>query len=184
MRLLYQASEKREEARKLETEAQKLETEGWGKLREDIVGSEVEGFYGLLRGVTSCSPPLSPPNHLCHNPHLSRPSPISPQPPQESTGPDVSDPVGQATASAPPPATSALGEDIPANMQPLRIQLGGSKQIYQCWVEGCKEGPSTSQAAVCAHIRKVHLGVGLVCPLCSKTFFNPDVFRHHRMAHY
>ena len=45
-------------------------------------------------------------------------------PPQESTGPEASDPAGQATASAPPAATPAPEGDIPAHMQPLRIQLG------------------------------------------------------------
>ena len=106
--------------------------------------------------------------------------PHSQEPPQESTGPEVSGPTGQATVSAPSAVTPAPESDILAYMQPLRIQLGGAKWVYQCQVEGCKEGPSTSQAAVYAHIRKVHLGVGLVCPLCSKTFFNPDVFRHHK----
>ena len=156
--------------------------EGWGKLREAIVGSEVEGLYGLLRGVTSCSHPLlsqPPPSQSC----LSPGSPISQQPPQESTGPEVSGPAGQATVSALSAATPAPESDIPADMQPLRIQLGGAKRVYQCQVEGCKEGPSTSWAAVCAHIRKVHLGVGLVCLLCSKTFFNLDIFRHHKKTH-
>ena len=60
-------------------------------------------------------------------PHLSPHSPISHQPPQESTGPEVSDPVGQATVSAPSAATSAPVGDILADMQPLRIQLGGTK---------------------------------------------------------
>ena len=147
------------------------------------MGSEAEGFYGLLRGITSCShlllsqPPLP---QSCLSPSSS----ISQQPPQESTGPEVSDPAGQATVSAPPAATPAPERDILAHMQPLRIQLGGTKQVYQCQVEGCKEGPSTSWAAVCAHVRKVHLGVGLVCPLCSKTFFNPDVLRCHKKAHH
>ena len=156
-----------------------METEGWGKLREAVVGSEAEGFYGLLRGVTLCSHLLSsqPP---VSQPHLSPDSPISHQPPQESTGPDVSGPAGQATMSALPVATPAPESDIPADMQPLRIQLGGAKRVYQCQVEGCKEGPSTSWAAICAHIMKVHLGVGLVSLLCSKTFFNPDIFRHHK----
>ena len=54
-RLLQGASVKREEARKLEAEAEKMEAEGWGKLREAITGSEAEGLYGLLRGVTSSS---------------------------------------------------------------------------------------------------------------------------------
>ena len=143
------------------------------------MGSEAEGFYGLLRGVTLCSHPLPaqpPPSQS----HLSPSSPAPKQPPQESTGPEVSGPAGQATMSVPAAATPAPESNILADMQPLRIQLGGTKQVYQCWVEGCKEGPSTSWAAVCAHVRKVHLGVGLVCLLCSKTFFNPDVFRHHK----
>ena len=159
-----------------------MEMEGWGKLREAIVGSEVEGLYGLLRGVTSCSHSLlsqPPPSQSC----LSPGSPVPQQSPQESTGPEVSGPAGQATVSTLSAATPAPESDIPADMQPLRIQLGGTKRVYQCWVEGCKEDPSTSQAAICTHVQKVHLGVGLVCLLCSKTFFNLDVFRHHKKTH-
>ena len=55
LRLLQGTSKKREEARRLEVEAEKMEAEGWGKLREAVTGSEVEGLYGLLRGVTSSS---------------------------------------------------------------------------------------------------------------------------------
>ena len=143
------------------------------------MGSEAEGFYGLLRGVTLCSCPLPsqpPPSCACL-------SPSSPQSPQESVGPEVSGPVGSATVSAPAAAAPAPESDILVDMQPLRIQLGGTKRVYQYQVEGCKEGPSTSWAAICAHMRKVHLGMGLVCPLCSKSFFNPDVFRHHKKTH-
>ena len=163
-------------------EAQNLETEGWGKLREAIVGSEVEGLYGLLRGVTLCSCSLlsqPPPSQSCISPG----SPIPQQPPQESTGPEVSGPAGPATVSTLSAAIPAPESDIPADMQPLRIQLGGTKRVYQCQVEGCKEGPSTIWAAICTHVRKVHFGVGLVCPLCSKIFFNLDVFRHHKKMH-
>ena len=176
--MLHHVSTKWEGVWKLEEEAQQLETEGWGKFREAVVGSEVEGFYGLLRGVTSCShlllsqPPLQ-------RSHLIPCSSVSQLPPQESTGPEASDPAGQATVSAPP----APEGDIPAHMQPLKIQLGGTKQVYQCQVEGCKEGPSTSRAAVCTHVRKVHLGVRLVCSLCGKTFFNPDILRCHKNTH-
>ena len=86
MRLLQCASLKREGAKKLEAEAHQLETEGWGKLREAIMGSEAEGFYGLLRGITLQSCPLAsqpPPSHAC----LSPSSPAPQQSPQESTGP-------------------------------------------------------------------------------------------------
>ena len=66
------------------------------------------------------------------------------QSPQESAGPEVSGPVGPATVPAPEAATPATGGDIPADMQPLRIQLEGTKRVYQCQVEDCEEGPSTS----------------------------------------
>ena len=36
--------------------AQQLKTEGWGMMKEAVVGSEVEGLYGLLRRVTSWTP--------------------------------------------------------------------------------------------------------------------------------
>ena len=85
--------------------------------------------------------------------------------------------------SATPTVPPVLEEEIPAHMQPLCIQLGCIKRVYQCQVEGCKEGPSTSHATICAHVRKVHLGVGLVCPSCGRSFFNPDTFRHHKKGH-
>ena len=182
LRLLQGASAKREEAKRLEMEAEELEAEGWGKLREAITGSEAEGLYGLLRGVTLsfCPLPSRPfPSRSCISPSPSAPS----QPPQEPTKPEALDPVGPATMPAPVAATPATEGNIPTEMQPLRIQLGGAKRVYQCWVEGCKEGPSTSHAAICSHIRRVHLGMGLVCPLCHKSFFNLDAFRHHKKRH-
>ena len=145
MRLLQCARQKREEVRKLEAEDQQLETEGWGKLREAIMESEVEGFYRLLRGVTLHSQPL-PSQPPLSSAHLSPSSPT----PQESAGPEVSGPAGPGTASTPAAATPAPEGDLPADMQPLIIQLGSAKRVYQCWVEGCKEGPSTSRAAICA----------------------------------
>ena len=44
LRLLQGVSERRREAKRLEAEAEELETEGWGKVREAITGSEVEGL--------------------------------------------------------------------------------------------------------------------------------------------
>ena len=38
----------------------------------------------------------------------------------------------------------ALEAAIPAHMTPLHVQLGGTKRNYQCQVEGCSEGLSTS----------------------------------------
>ena len=140
----------------LEERAQQLELEGWGKMKEAVAGSEAEGLYGLLRGVTSHSHPLpSQPNlkKPCFAPNTT----ISQPPPQESIGPEVSDPTGQAIGPASPAAPTALEEAIPAHMQPLQIQVGGIKWVYKCQVEDCKEGPSTSPAIICAYIRESQL---------------------------
>ena len=144
-----------------------------------MAGSEAEGLYGFLRGVTShCHLlPSQPPSKKPHH----GPSTTTSQPsPQESTGPKVSNPADQATGPASPAALSVSEEAIPAHMQPLQIQVGGIKWVYKCQVEGCKEGPSTSWATICAHVRKVHLGVRLVCSPCGKTFFNLDILKCHK----
>ena len=111
---------------RLEERAQQLETEGWGKMKEAVKGSDTDGLYGLLSGVTSYSHPLpsQPPlKKPCYVPSTT----ISQPPPQESIGPEVSDPTGQATGPASPAAPSTLEEAIPAHMQPLQIQVGGIK---------------------------------------------------------
>ena len=86
----------------------------------------------------------------------------------------------QASEAASLTALPAPEEALPANMQPLHIQLGGIKRVYRCWVEGCKEGPSTSHATISMHVHVVQLGVGFMCPSCGKSFFNLDTFQHHK----
>ena len=182
LNLLKQASSLCKEAWQLEREAQHLETEGLEKLEVAVAGSEVEGFYGLLKGAMSHSSMSSaPPPHkkVCHTPFAT----ISHPPPQESQEPKVLGPAEQAPESTSSTATSVLEGEIPANMQPLHIQLGGIKHVYQCQVEGCREGPSTSHATICVHMQRVHLGVGLVWPLYNKSFFNPDTLRCHKKGH-
>ena len=156
-----------------------------GEIKEGHHGIQGRGFLWTLEGSHLVFPLSSFTTSIIPCPPEPQfpSSPAPQQPPQETAGPEVSGPVGPATASAPAAAISVPEGDLLADMQPLRIQLGGTKRVYQCWVEGCKEGPSTSWAAICAHVRKVHLGVGLVCPLCSKSFYNPDVFRHHKKTH-
>ena len=85
---------------------------GVGEDEGALAGSEAEGFYGLLRGVTSHSHPLP------SQPPLKRsfltPSSTAPQLPlQESTGPEASVPAGQATVSTSPAATSRGGHTSP-----------------------------------------------------------------------
>ena len=114
----------RKEVQRLEETAHELEMEGWRQMRAAVAGSEVEGLYGLLKGVASHPHPTTshPP---MKKPHLSpSSSTITQSTLQESTGPKVSDPLGQATGSTPLDVTPALEEDILANMQPLRVQVG------------------------------------------------------------
>ena len=171
-----------EEACQLKSEAQHLETEGLEKMEVAVTGSEVEGFYGLLRGAVSHSslPMSSPPPKKTHHAPSST---ITHPPPQESKEPEASVSAEQALESTSSTAPSVLEGEIPAHMQPLCIQLGGIKRVYRCQVEGCREGPSTSHATICTHMCRVHLGVGLACPLCNKSFFNPDTFRCHKKSH-
>ena len=117
-----------------------------------VASSEVEGFYGLLRGAISHSSlptSSSPPKKAHHAPSTT----VSHLPPQEFTGPEISTPADQALESASLAVPPASEEVIPAHMQPLCIQLGGVKRVYRCQVEGCKEGPSTSCATICAHVQ-------------------------------
>ena len=139
-------------------------------------------FYGLLRGAMSHSSMSSappPPKKVHHTPSAT----ISCPPPQESQEPKAPGPAKQAPESTSLTAPSVLEGEILANMQPLHVQLGGIKRVYRCQVEGCREGPSTSHATICAHIKGVHFGVGLVCHLCGKSFFNTDAFRCHKKGH-
>ena len=145
-----------------------------------MAGSEVDSFYGLLGGAMSHSSMSSappPPKKVCHTPSAT----ISHPPPQESQEPKAPGPAEQRPESTSLTAPSVL--EILANMQLLCIQLGGIKRVYRCQVEGCREGLSTSSATICTHVHRVHLGVGLVCYLCNKSFFNPDTFRCHKKGH-
>ena len=58
--LLKRVSSLKEEACQLEEEAQCLETEGLAKVEVAVAGSEVEGFYRLLRGAIAHTPYLQP----------------------------------------------------------------------------------------------------------------------------
>ena len=126
LRLLQEASSKREEAQRLEGEAERMEAEGWGKLREAITGSEAEGLYGLLRGITSSFHPL-PSTPLPFQPHISPSPSVHSQPPQEPTQPNTSDPVGPATMPAPVATTPATGDNIPVDLHPLEYNWGAPK---------------------------------------------------------
>ena len=170
----------KEEAHRLEVAAQEMETKGLEKVEVVVAGSEVEGLYGLLRGDVTPLHIFSPtsPKKGCHI--LS--TTVSHQPPQESTGPKVSSltvGIGSCFSSCP---SSFRGNSPHWYAAPLH-SVGGIKWVYWCQVDGCKEGPSTSHATICAHVCKVHLGMGLVCPSCGKSFFKLDTFWWHKKGH-
>ena len=152
---------------------------GGEKMREAVAGSETEGLDELLRGVTSHSHPL-PSQPPSKKPHHAPSATISQPPPQESTGPKVSDPAGQAYRTCFSSCSLSFRGGHSSPHETPQNSGWGIKWVYKCQVEDCKEGPSTPWATICAHVRKVHLGVRLVCSLCGKTFFNLDVLRCHK----
>ena len=80
----------------------------------------------------------------------------------------------KAITPKPEGGTSVSKEEIPAEMEPLRKNVGDTKWVYHSHMEECPEGPSTSQAAICSHMCQAHMGIKLPCPSCPRTFFNID----------
>ena len=75
----------------------------------------------MLHSSISTAPPLHKKVHHTPSATISHPAP------QESTGPDVSEPADQVMKGVSLAAPPASEEAIPTHMQPLCIQLGGIK---------------------------------------------------------
>ena len=164
---------------------------GDGGAAEDEVSSDrigsggslgaLEGSHIILPHVLHPTPTqkMLPCSH-CH--HIS----CTPQE-SEAIKPEASTPtVGGVELALEAPSSAifqALEVAIPNPIAPLFLQLGGIKRVYKCWVEGCSEGPSTSHAAICAHMHRDHLEMRLACLSSAKTFLNSDALRHHRKIH-
>ena len=105
---------------------QHLETEGLAKMEAAVTGSEAEGLYGLLRRTvmhSSLSTSSPPPKKFCHAPY----SFIPHLHPQKFKEPEASGPAGQTLESTSLTSPLVSEGEIPANMQPLHIQLGVSR---------------------------------------------------------
>ena len=158
---------------------------GWGKVEAVVAGSVAEGFYGLLRGTMS-HPSISSASHPHKNVHhvpVLPPSPICPlRSPQDLKSPILLMRQWSLPLQKVLPASK---EDNPCqHATPLYSAGGHQAGAYRCQVEGCKKGSiNLTWATICVHVCKVNLGVGLVCPSCSKSFFNPDTFWHHKKGH-
>ena len=91
-----------------------MEADSLEKMEVAVAGSEAEGFYGLLRRAmlhSSISPAPPPHKKVCHTPSAT----ISHAPPQESTGPDASEPADHAMKAVSPAAPPASEEAIPTH---------------------------------------------------------------------
>ena len=149
-----------------------------------MAGSEAEGLYGFLRGAMSQSSVPPPPKRWCQTPTAT----VSKLPHQESEGvePKPSAPAAEGSRLAQEPPLGclpSLGGSHPCPYNTPLPKCGSIKRVYKCQVEGCIEGPSTSQAAIYAHVCRDHLGVRLACPSSTKTFLNSDALRHHKKIH-
>ena len=71
----------------------------------------------------------------------------------------------KAIAPKPEGDASVSREEIPGKMEPLRINVGNTRWVYCCHMEGCTEGPSNSWASICPHVHQTHLGTKLSCAL-------------------
>ena len=67
----------------------------------------------------------------------------------------------EAITSKPGGGVSVSKEEIPADMELLRINVGNTRWVYDCHGEGCTEGPSTLWAAICSQVCQAHLGTEL-----------------------
>ena len=137
-----------------------------------VVGSEAEGSYRLLRSALSQFPMSTaqpPTKKCCQAPNTTISKPPCQEP--EEVKPKSSAPAAEGgilAQEAPSLAVSqTLDVAIPANMEPLHLNMWGIKRVYKCWVEWCSEEPSTSHAAIHVHVCKVPLGVSLGYPPCS-----------------
>ena len=127
-------------------EANQLEAEDLQQIKCAVTGLKAEGLYDLLQGAVAQPQlsvsvgPLLPKRHI-----------------QVATA-TVSSLIAQGSEAIVPKPKGGVSvqgglhqsipqskeEAIPAEMEPLRINVGDTKPVYHCYVKGCIEGPSTS----------------------------------------
>ena len=116
-------------------------------------GSQAEGLYDHLQGAVvqpelpvSVGPPLSKRKQVATET-------ISSLTAQESEAITPKPKEGVSVQGGPYLSIPQSKEEaIPAEMEPLKINVGDTEWVYCCCVQGCTEGPSTSQAAICSHV--------------------------------
>ena len=142
-----------------------MEVEGLQLIECTVVESAAEVLYDVIQGSLA-SPDLS----------ASMGTPL-PKSQMLAATVMVASPMAQEPKAITPKPTggaSVSREEIPTKIELLRINVGNTRWVYHCHMEGCTEGPSTSWAAICFHVYQAHLGTKLSCALCFQAFFNTD----------
>ena len=148
-----------------------------------VAGSVNKGLHDLLQGVLtqpefSTSVSLPPPKRCRWVPTATIFTQSTQEPKATASDPLVQELKGACWSRGPSLTVPQPKEaTIPAEMATLCINVGDTKQIYHCQVEGCPEGPLSSNVTICAHVCQAHLGMKLSCPSCPSTFFNTDALR-------
>ena len=171
----------KEEAHRLGMAAQEIETKGLEKVDSVVAGPEVEGLYGLLGGDVTPLYLLSP-----TYPQESLPYPIQHCLPSIPSGIHrtwnlwLHSRHSQAgTRSCFSSCSSNFRGNSPYQYaQPFTF----SGALSGCINAGLRAAKRVHQPHMLlfAHMCKVHLGVGLVCPSCSRSLFNLDTFQCHK----
>ena len=165
--------------------AQWLEVEGLWKIESAVCGSEGDSFYRFLKRAVShaSGSPVQPPLKKHHPAPTVTVSHLPPQEPQRVV-PKVSGFIAEKEKQAlkvPSPASAETPEEtIPAHMQPHHIQLWSIKRCIDARLKVIQRG---HQPHMPLSVHRVHLGLGLVCPSCGKSFFNTETLRHHKKSH-
>ena len=129
-----------------------------------MAGSGAEALYDIIQGSLA-DPDLS----------ASVGPPLLKRQRQAATATIASLIVQEPEAITPKPVrgASVSKEEIPAEMESLRIYVGDTRWVYHCCVEGCTEAPSTLLAAICSHMDQAHLGTKL-----SMYPLSPNLLQH------
>ena len=140
-------------ANALKEEVQRLEAAGLCKIEAAVTGSEVEGFYGLLKGAASHTslssiPPLprnlvlpQPPlplNHPFRSPVESHLKYLFLWAEEKEQTPEA--PMKLALEAPSLVAPEAPEEAIPAHMTPLCLQLGVSRRCTSAGLRVARRG--------------------------------------------
>ena len=130
-----------------------------------MAGSGAETLYDVIQGTLVDS-----------NLSVSVGPPLPKRQKQADTATIASPRVQEPGAITPKPegGMSVSKEEIPAEVEPLRLNVGYTKWVYCCHVEGCPEGPSMSGVAICSYVHQAHLGTKFSCPSCPQTYLNTD----------